>query len=121
MEQTKIICIGCPKGCPITISHEGKEIKEIKGYGCKNGETYAQNEFTAPVRIFTSTVRVKNGDLALVPVKTKSSVPKNMLMECAKESCRIEVEAPVNVGDVICEDFCGTGVPLVAARDILLK
>lgn len=118
MEQTKIICIGCPKGCQVTVSHEGKEIKEIQGYSCKNGEIYAKNEFTAPVRIFTSTVRVENGDLALVPVKTKTSVPKNMLMECAKESCRIVVKAPISVGDVICADFCGTGADLVAARDI---
>ncbi len=121
MEQTKIICIGCPKGCLVTVSHEGKEIKEIQGFGCKNGEIYAQNEFTAPVRIFTSTVRVENGDLTLVPVKTKTSVPKNMLMECAKESCRITVKAPISVGDVICADFCGTSVDLIATRDIALK
>ena len=42
-----------------------------------------------------------------------------MLMECAKESCRITVKAPVSVGDVVCEDFCGTGVKLVATRDVL--
>ena len=120
MEQTKIICIGCPKGCSITVSHEGKEIKDIQGFSCKNGEIYARNEFTAPVRIFTSTVRVAHGDLALVPVKTKGAVPKGMLMECAKASCLIDVEAPISVGDVIVEDFCGTGIQLVACRDIAL-
>ena len=119
MDQTKIICIGCPKGCPITVTYEDKTITNIEGFGCKNGENYARNEFTAPVRVFTSTVKVENGEFALVPVKTAGSVPKKMLMECAKESCRITVKAPVSVGDVVCEDFCGTGVRLVATRDVL--
>ncbi len=119
MEQTKIICIGCPKGCPVTVTHEGDKIVKIEGYSCKNGEIYAKNEFTAPVRIFTSTVKVENGEFALVPVKTAKSVPKSLLMECAKESCRITAKAPISVGDVLCEDFCGTGVPLVATRDVM--
>lgn len=117
MAQTRIICIGCPKGCAVTVTHEGTTIQNIEGFGCENGRTYARNEFTAPVRIFTSTVRVEGGSSALVPVKTAGSVPKNMLMECAKESCRITAEAPIHVGDVIREDFCGTGVALVATGD----
>lgn len=121
MDKTKIICIGCPKGCSITVTHNGDTITNIEGYGCKNGQIYAQNEFTAPVRIFTSTVKVENGDLALVPVKTAAAVPKGMLMECAKESCRITAKAPVNVGDILAKDFCGTGVALVATRDILCR
>ena len=119
MAQTKIICIGCPKGCAVTVTHEGKNIQNIEGYGCANGKTYAENEFTAPVRIFTSTVKVEGGASVLVPVKTAGSVPKDMLMECARESCRITVQAPVHVGDIICGDFCGTGVSLVAAGDVM--
>ena len=38
MGQTKIICIGCPKGCPITVTYEDKTITNIEGFGCKNGE-----------------------------------------------------------------------------------
>ena len=35
MGQTKIICIGCPKGCPITVTYEDKTITNIEGFGCK--------------------------------------------------------------------------------------
>jgi CxxC motif-containing protein len=119
MAEVQIICIGCPKGCKVTLAHDDENnILSVSGYGCKNGEEYAKNEFTAPVRIFTSTVKVTGGDLPLVPVKTKGAVPKSMLMECAKESCKIEVSAPVKIGDVIKSDLCGTGVDLVAARNI---
>ena len=30
MGQTKIICIGCPKGCPITVTYEDKTITNIE-------------------------------------------------------------------------------------------
>lgn len=119
MAEVAIICIGCPKGCKITLTHDdSNRILSITGCGCKNGEDYAKNEFTAPVRIFTSTVRVEGGELALAPVKTKGSVPKGMLMECARQTCKVLVKAPVKIGDVIIKNLCGTGVDLVAARNI---
>ena len=120
--EVTIICIGCPKGCKISLTHDGgKQIVSVTGYGCIRGEEYARNEFAVPVRIFTSTVRVEGGELPLVPVKTKRAVPKGMLMECARESCRITARAPLKAGDVIVHNLCGTGVDLVATRNISLS
>ena len=119
MAKTNIICIRCPKGCHITVTHDDdKNIQKIEGFSCERGEEYAKAEFTNPVRVFTSTVRVKGGDLDLLPVKTDGQIPKPMMIDAAKESCRIEVEAPVKIGQVIKSDFCGTGIDLVAARNI---
>ena len=119
MAKTNIICIRCPKGCHITVTHDDdRKIQSIEGFSCPRGEEYAQTEFTNPVRVFTSTVRVKGGDLDLLPVKTNGSIPKPMMMDAARESCRIEIEAPVKIGDVIQSNFCGTGIDLVAARNI---
>ena len=56
MGQTKIICIGCPKGCPITVTYEDKTITNIEGFGCKNGENYARNEFTALFKLVSRVV-----------------------------------------------------------------
>lgn len=116
-EETKIICIGCPKGCTISIEHEGKKILDVTGYRCKIGLEYATNEFTAPKRVFTSTVKLMNGEIKMLPVKTKGSVPKEKLFDIAKSICQLQVQAPVQIGDVICADICGTGVDLIAARD----
>ena len=121
MAETSIICIRCPKGCKVTLTHEDNHILSVKGNGCPRGKEYAQNEFTAPVRIFTSTVRVEEGELSLVPVKTKDPVPKGLLMECARESCNVKIKAPVKIGDVVLKDLCGTGVELVAAGNINQK
>ena len=40
-----------------------------------------------------------------------------------KDSCKIDtlcVQAPVKIGQVLVEDLCGTGVPVIATRDIHL-
>lgn len=118
MEQTKIICISCPKGCPVLVLHEGSDVKEVTGHSCASGKTYAQNEFTNPVRVLTSTVRVDGGELALLPVKTKEPVPKGMMFDCMQDICRIVVKAPVKIGTVLRENIGGTGVDLIACRDL---
>jgi CxxC motif-containing protein len=120
-EEKVIICIGCPKGCSIKVMHDGGSIQGISGYTCKNGLEYAKNEFTSPKRILTSTVRIKNGVLPLLPVKTKGAISKDKIFECMKEISGITLEAPVVLGTVIKSDIGGTGVDLVATRSIGVK
>lgn len=118
IEETKIICIGCPKGCSISVNHDKKNIKTINGYSCKNGLEYAQNEFTAPKRILTSTVKVKFGELPVVSVKTKNLIPKDKIFECMHGINQLEVEAPIKIGTVIKVDIVQTGVDLIATETI---
>ncbi len=120
-EQAKIICIGCPKGCTVTVEHEGKTILKVDGYKCNNGLEYAQNEFTAPKRVFTSTVRIDGGELAVVPVKTAQAIPKDRLFDCARAVCGLTVAAPVEIGAVVCPNICGTDVDLIATRDVAVR
>ncbi|OFV71771.1 DUF1667 domain-containing protein [Acetobacterium wieringae] len=118
MEVTKLVCIGCPNGCGLTVEHSGKTIEKISDYGCKIGLEYAKNEFTEPKRIITTTVRVKAGDLPFVPVKTKDPVNKEKIFVVMKEISELEIESPVHVGDVIRSNIAGTGVDLVCTRNI---
>ncbi|RRD94151.1 DUF1667 domain-containing protein [Clostridiales bacterium COT073_COT-073] len=117
-EKTKIICTSCPRGCIITVTHVGKEIKEINGYTCKRGVIYAKDEFILPKRVLTSTVRISCGELPMLPVRTESAIPKNKIIECVKKICEIDVKAPVKLGQVICKNICNTNVDLIASRDI---
>lgn len=117
-EQTKLICIGCPKGCNMIIKHTGKTIEEVTNYGCKTGFEYAHTEFTEPKRIITTTVKVKSGELPFAPVKTKKPVNKEKIFECMKAISKIEIESPIKVGDVIMTNLAGTGVDLVSTRNI---
>lgn len=117
-KETKIVCIGCPKGCSISISHDKNSIKAIEGYSCKNGLEYAKNEFTAPKRTLTSTVKVKFGELLVVSVKTKEPIPKNKIFECMHEINELEVEAPLKIGTIIKDNIAQTGVALITTEPI---
>ncbi|MBA7536509.1 hypothetical protein ES705_28773 [subsurface metagenome] len=58
------------------------------------------------------------GELPLVSVKTEKAIPKRLLLESMAEIAEIEVNAPVKIGQVIKDDLMGTGVSLVATRNV---
>lgn len=121
MEKVNLICIGCPLGCPLTVEMEGKEILSVSGNTCKNGEKYARKELTDPTRIVTSTVRVTDGTLAMVSVKTASDIPKGKIFDCVKALGEVDVPAPVHIGQVILPDVAGTGIAIVATKNVEKK
>ena len=118
MNTIELTCIGCPLGCPLTVTMEANEVVEVKGNTCPKGAIYAKKEVTNPTRIVTSTVRVKGGTCCTVNVKTESDIPKNKIFTCIEALKNIEITAPVKIGDVIMENVADTGVNIVAARNI---
>jgi len=117
MEKQELICIGCPMGCALTVTMEGKEILAVEGYTCERGRAYAEKEVTSPTRIVTSTVRVEGyGRTGVVPVKTRTDIPKGKVFDCVKALKEVTVQAPVFIGEVILENAAGTGVDVVAAN-----
>ena len=118
MSTVNLICIGCPLGCPLTVEMEGKEVKSVSGNTCPRGDAYAKKELTNPTRIVTSTVRVKGGKLAMVSVKTQNDIPKNKIFDCVKALKDVELTAPVKIGDVVVENVAGTGVNVIATKNV---
>lgn len=112
MSQT-LTCIVCPMGCKIKVAGA-----EISGHGCARGRDWAIREAAEPVRILTTTIALEGGELALLPVRTESPVPKDKLMHCLRHANQLRVSVPVKAGQVICPDLAGTGVKLTAARTI---
>lgn len=117
-ETVSITCIRCPIGCDIELEVEDGEILSMEGAGCIQGEDYAREEYRNPTRVLPTTVRVKGGVLPYVPVKTAEPIPKGELEAAVEELATVEVEAPIKLGDVIVEDIRGTGVAIVATRDL---
>lgn len=118
MEKVNLICIGCPLGCPLTVELEGETVRSVSGNTCKNGDKYARKELTNPTRIVTSTVRVTGGRLNVVSVKTASDIPKNKIFDCVRALKVVQVSAPVTMGQVILADVAGTGVAVIATKNI---
>lgn len=121
METVNLICIGCPLGCPLTVEMEGSEVKSVSGNTCPRGDAYARKELTDPTRIVTSTVRVSGGKLAMASVKTERDIPKGAIFDCVKALRDVEVPAPVTIGQVIVSDVAGTGVAVVATKNVPCK
>ena len=119
MQTTRhLTCIGCPLGCQITVKLEGDTVVSVTGNTCPRGDAYARKEVTAPARIVTSTVRVKGGTIPMVSVKTAGEIPKGMIFDCVKALKNVEVAAPVKIGQVVLTDVAGTGVDIVATKDV---
>lgn len=119
MNTMELTCIGCPLGCPLTVTMEGNEVVEVKGNTCPKGAIYAKKEVTNPTRIVTSTVRVTGGSCPMVNVKTASDIPKEKIFECVEALKNIILVAPVKIGDVVLDNVANTGVAVVAARNVV--
>jgi len=116
---SEYLCINCPLGCRLEVEEgEGGDIIEIRGFTCKRGKTYGEQEHTEPKRMMTTTVAVRGGLWNRLPVKTAKEVPKEQVEAVCTELRRISVEAPMKMGSVVLADVLGTGVDIVASRDI---
>lgn len=115
-----IICITCPQGCIIKVSGDPEkgEIASCEGFKCPRGKKYAENEFVHPVRILTSSVKTSGASVPLVAVRTSAPIAKELQMEAMEEIKKLTVSGKLTPGDVIVENFMGTGVNLVASGSL---
>jgi CxxC motif-containing protein len=120
-EKKQLTCIGCPMSCPLELTIVNGEISEITGYSCKKGEEYARQEYTAPVRMVSTTIACASGLWPRLPVKTVEGVPKGQVMAVVQELHALEIAAPVQVGQVILDDVAATGIAVVSTRSLPVK
>ena len=117
----ELTCIGCHLGCSITVTMNDTDVVSVTGNTCPRGDAYARKEVTNPTRIVTSTVRVQGGVSPMVNVKTASDIPKSKIFDCANALRDVVITAPVKIGDVVLSDVAGTGVDVIAAKNIAAK
>ena len=121
MKTVNLTCIGCPLGCQIEVIMDAQDnIRLITGNTCPRGEKYARKEVTAPTRIVTSSVRVygsRTGE-RMVSLKTASDIPKEKIMEGIRDLRGVSVPCPVHIGDVLLKDIAGTGVDMIATKEV---
>ena len=111
----EVICIVCPKGCHLKVSPVDFT---VTGGSCEKGIDYGIAELKNPVRVLTSTVKVEGSDLIRCPVRTNGSIPKGKIMAAMEEINKVALKAPGRVGEVVIPDILGTGVDVIATRDI---
>lgn len=116
--ERELICICCPMGCHLKVD---LETNSVTGNSCKRGIEYGINELSNPVRVITTTVKIKDGELPVIPVKTKEPISKDLNFKCVEILNKIELQAPIKVGDIVVENILDTGVDVVATRNINKK
>lgn len=116
--KKEMVCIRCPKGCNMMVEYEGTKVLKVTGNSCSKGEAYAFDEITKPVRIVTSTVKVLNGELPVVPVKTSKAIRRHLIFDVMKEIYKAEVKAPVKEGQIIIKNPAKSGADIVATLEL---
>ncbi len=114
---SQVICITCPKGCTLEVTHDGQTVIKVKP-GCKRGHEYVARELVDPRRMVATTVRVEGGIHPLLPVATSAPFPKPRIFELMNALRELSVEAPVKMGEVILHDALDTGIDIIASRDM---
>ena len=112
-----IICVACPKGCLLAAERSNGQIL-VSNAGCKHGLEYAIQEIEDPRRMVATTVRVKGGFYPLVPVYTVIAFPKGKIGELLKALREVSLDAPVAMSQVVLPDALGTGIDIIASRDL---
>ncbi len=115
----EIRCIICPTGCIIQVKKDDKGELTYEGYTCKRGLEYAEQEYLAPKRVLTTTIRVENGFLPLIPVRSNVPILKNRLRDVLNDIATTIVNAPIKMGDILIENVVGLDASIIASRDLI--
>ncbi|MEE9307816.1 MAG: DUF1667 domain-containing protein [Spirochaetia bacterium] len=116
--ERKMVCISCPLGCRLTVTWEDENDIAVKGNKCAKGESYAQEEILAPKRVVTATVRAATGSARRLPVKTNLPMLKGYIPALLNRIYKLELRPPIVRGQVLLKNIEGTGVDLVATRNL---
>ena len=114
-------CIVCPTSCEVNAEWDETELRNTDHAQCKLAWDFVRGEIFDPRRMVTTTVRVDDGDLPLVSVKSDPPVPKRTVFEVMQHLSHVVVKAPVNIGDIVVTNVLDTGSNIVATKRIQRK
>ncbi len=111
----KMTCITCPMGCQLEVTEENGSYT-VTGNTCPRGAKYAIAEMTAPTRMLTTIVPTDRGNM--VSVKSREALPKGSIFDAMKIINKAKVKEPVKIGDVVIENILGTGIDIIATKNL---
>lgn len=120
MDKIEKICIVCPIGCNLIIEKDStsKDGYKVNGNKCNRGLKYAIEEMTNPTRVLTSTVKIKGISNNMLSVRTDRGIPKDKIFQVMDVIRGLEVELPVEVGDLILKNILNTNANLIATKSV---
>ena len=119
-EEREIICILCPNACVMDVRFdpEAKEIVAIAKNRCNKGKLYAAQEVFDPRRSVMTVVPIVSKRWKVTSVLTSAPVPKEKIFAVYDEIKKVRLQAPVEKGEVIIRNVCGTGADIIVTRTV---
>ena len=119
LEEKEITCVICPNSCRLTVWRDAKTNEVmVKGYECPRGKNYGFNEYTNPVRMLITTMRIEGGTLPVIPIRSEKELPKSQIFNAIRVVNDHACYAPVKMGDIVIKNILDTGVDIIASRDM---
>ena len=114
----QLVCIGCPRGCRLTIDEtDGEYI--VTGNTCPRGKEFAISEMTAPKRTICSTVKTAFSDVPVLPVRVSDDIPREKIFDVMREINAVTLKERIGRGDAVIKNVLGLGVDVIATSDLL--
>lgn len=122
----ELICIVCPRGCTLQAHQEHDGTWRIEGNACPRGPIWAQEELTAPKRTVTATCKLylkgpqdtEEKSLRL-PVRSSQNCPIQDIPALLADIYALELHGEVHSGDIVLENWQGSGINIIATRSML--
>lgn len=114
----QLVCIGCPRGCRLTIDEKDGEYI-VTGNTCPRGKEFATSEMTAPKRTICSTVKTAFSDVPVLPVRVSDDIPKEKIFDVMREINAVTLKERIGRGDAVIKNVLGLGVDVIATSDLL--
>ena len=68
--------------------------------------------------VLTTLVRIKGGCIRVVSVKSDRPIEKKLFLKCSRALSRINVGAPIKIGDVVCKNILNLGVDIICTKNV---
>ena len=114
----QLVCIGCPRGCRLTIDEKDGEYI-VTGNTCPRGKEFAISEMTAPKRTIYSTVKTVFSDVPVLPVRVSDDIPREKIFDVMREINAVTLKERIGRGDAVIKNVLGLGVDVIATSDLL--
>lgn len=115
------VCIVCPRGCHLKYSYDQEQQLVVTNNRCKRGPEYLAQELELPKRMLTTTVKVKGGDIPVVPVYAAEYVAKDDVSQIISYLKQITIDAPVESATEIVSEINGQKISILTSRDVACK
>ncbi len=121
LSKRTFTCIVCPNGCTIeTVCADGA-VKSVTGQKCKRGEEYVTQELIDPRRTIATTVKVHGAPWPLCSVRLNRAIPKKDIFRVMDAINKVELQAPVHIGQVVIANVCGLDSDVIATKELPAK